>query len=84
MLYNMYVPKHFWGAVLTVFSLINYMPSIVLHNQSLFSLLYPHYSRFPLPPHVFGCMAFAHVLDPDQDKLSPYTRKCLVRLCSYS
>ena len=52
------------------------MPSSVVHT-SPYSLLYPTTSPFPLPPRIFGCVAFVHVLDPGLDKLSPRARKCV-------
>lgn len=76
--HDMQVPKHFWGdVVLTACHLINHMPSNILNHKSLFSLLYPTSSPFPLTPHVFGCVAFVHVLDPGQDKLSPQAHECI-------
>jgi len=76
--HDMQVPKHFWGdVVLTACHLINRMPSNILNHKSLFSLLYPTCSLFPLTPRVFGCVAFVHVLDLGQDKLSPQAHKCI-------
>ena len=76
--HDMQVPKHFWGdVVLSACHLINHMPSNILNHKSLFSLLYPTRSLFPLTPRVFGCVAFVHVLDPGQDKLSPQAHKCI-------
>jgi hypothetical protein len=54
----------------------NRMRSIVQNLRSQFSLFYHDRPPFPLTPHVFGC-AFVHILDPGQDKLSPWTRKCV-------
>jgi hypothetical protein len=74
----MQVPKHFWGAVvLTACHLINRMPSAILNHRSPFSLLYPNHASFPLTLHVFGCVAFVHVLDCHQDKLAPRAHKCV-------
>jgi hypothetical protein len=78
LLFHMQVPKHFWGdAVLTACHLINRMPSVVLNQESPFSVLYPERTPFSLAPHVFGCVAFVHVLDPSRDKLSPRSCKCI-------
>jgi hypothetical protein len=78
LLFHMQVPKHFWGeAVLTACHLINHMPSIVLNQESPFSVLYPERDPFSLTSRVFGCVAFVHVLDPGRDKLSPRSRKCI-------
>ena len=72
LLFHMHVPKHFWGdAVLTACRLINRMPSVFLNNKSSFCLLYPERAPFSLTPHVFGYVAFVHVLDPSHDKLLP-------------
>ncbi|RVW70458.1 Retrovirus-related Pol polyprotein from transposon RE2 [Vitis vinifera] len=65
------VPFRFWGdAVLTACYLINRMPSSVLHNQIPHSLLFPDQPLYFLPPRVFGCTCFVHILTPGQDKLS--------------
>jgi hypothetical protein len=78
LLFHMQVPKHFWGdAVLIAYHLINRMPSVVLNQESPFSVLYLERTTFSLTPHVFGCVAFVHVLDPGRDKLSPRSRKCI-------
>jgi hypothetical protein len=78
LLFHMQVPKHFWGnAVLTDCHLINSMPSVVLNQESPFSVLYLERAPFSLTPRVFGCVAFVHVLDPGRDKLSPRSRKCI-------
>ena len=44
-------------------------------------MLYPHRPHFSLTPCVFGCVTFAHVLDPGRDKLS---RSCKCVFLSYS
>ncbi|RVW79787.1 Retrovirus-related Pol polyprotein from transposon RE1 [Vitis vinifera] len=65
------VPFRFWGdAVLTACFLINRMPSSVLHDQIPHSLLFPDQPLYFLPPRVFGCTCFVHILTPGQDKLS--------------
>ncbi|RVW26876.1 Retrovirus-related Pol polyprotein from transposon RE2 [Vitis vinifera] len=50
--------------------LINRMPSSVLHDQIPHSLLFPDQPLYFLPPRVFGCTCFVHILTPGQDKLS--------------
>jgi hypothetical protein len=78
LLFHMQVSKHFWDdAVLTACHLINRMPSVVLNQESPFSVLYPERSPFSLTSRVFGCVAFVHVLDPGRDKLAPRSRKCI-------
>ena len=77
------VPQRFWGdAILTAFYLINRMPSFVLGNQVPHSLLFPNQPLFCLPPRVFGCTCFVHILTPGQDKLSAKAAKCI--FLSYS
>ncbi|KAJ9671998.1 hypothetical protein PVL29_025581 [Vitis rotundifolia] len=72
------VPFRFWGdAVLTACYLINRMPSSVLHDQIPHSLLFPDQPLYFLPPRVFGCICFVHILTPGQDKLSAKAMKCL-------
>ena len=72
------VPFCFWGdAVLTACYLINRMPSSVLHDQIPHSLLFPDQPLYFLPPRVFGCTCFVHILTPGQDKLSGRATKCI-------
>ncbi|KAJ9671256.1 hypothetical protein PVL29_027306 [Vitis rotundifolia] len=72
------VPFRFWGdAVLTTCYLINRMPSSVLHDQIPHSLLFPDQPLYFLPPRVFGCTCFVHILTPRQDKLSAKVTKCI-------
>ncbi|KAJ9701816.1 hypothetical protein PVL29_006965 [Vitis rotundifolia] len=72
------VPFRFWGdAVLTTCYLINRMPSSVLHDQIPHFLLFPDQPLYFLPPRVFGCTCFVHILTPGQDKLSAKAMKCL-------
>ncbi|KAJ9692402.1 hypothetical protein PVL29_011454 [Vitis rotundifolia] len=72
------VPFHFWGdVVLTACYLINRMPSSILHDQIPHSLLFPNQPLYFLPPRVFGCTCFVHILTPGQDKLSAKATKCI-------
>ncbi|RVW32180.1 Retrovirus-related Pol polyprotein from transposon RE2 [Vitis vinifera] len=64
-------------AVLTACYLINRMPSSVLHDQIPHSLLFPDQPLYFLPPRVFGCTCFVHILTPGQDKLSARATKCI-------
>ncbi|RVX11393.1 Retrovirus-related Pol polyprotein from transposon RE1 [Vitis vinifera] len=41
------------------------------------SLLFPDQPLYFLPPRVFGCTCFVHILTPGQDKLSAKAMKCL-------
>ena len=59
------VPQRFWGdAILAACYLINRMPSFVLHDQIPHSILLPTQPLFYLPPRVFGCICFVHILTP--------------------
>ncbi|RVW73205.1 Retrovirus-related Pol polyprotein from transposon RE2 [Vitis vinifera] len=61
----------FWGdAVLTACYLINRCPPLSYHDQIPHSLLFPDQPLYFLPPRVFGCTCFVHILTPGQDKLS--------------
>ena len=73
------VPQCFWGdAILAACYLINRMPSVVLHDQIPHSILLPIQPLFYLPPRVFGCACFVHILTPGQDKLSAKAMKCVL------
>ena len=77
-LLHYHVPFRFWGdAVLTACYLINRMPSSVLHAQIPHSLLSPGQPLYFLPPRVFGCTCFVHILTLGQDKLSAKATKCI-------
>ncbi|RVW60738.1 Retrovirus-related Pol polyprotein from transposon TNT 1-94 [Vitis vinifera] len=72
------VPFCFWGnVVLTTCYLINRMPSCVLHDQIPHSLLFPDQPLYFLPPRVFCCTCFVHILTLGQDKLSAKATKCI-------
>ena len=58
------------------------MPSSVLYDQISHSILLPTQPLFYLPPHVFGCVCFVHILTPGQDKLFANATKCV--FLSYS
>ena len=78
LLLHSHVPFRFLGdAVLTACYLINHMPSSVLHDQIPHSLLFPDQPLYFLPPRVFGCTCFVHILTLGQDKLSAKSMKCL-------
>lgn len=82
LMFATHVPKHFWGeAVLTATYLINRMPSRVLNFQTPFQILlnsHPHI-RFlsHVPPKIFGCTAFVHVVQQNRSKLDPRSLKCI-------
>ena len=53
------------------------MPSSILHDQIPHSILLPTQPLFYLPPRVFGCVCFVHILTPGQDNLSVKATKCV-------
>ena len=53
------------------------MPSYVLHDQIPHSLLFPDQPLYFLPPRVFSCTCFVHILTTGQDKLSAKATKCI-------
>ena len=53
------------------------MPSSALHDQIPHSLLFPDQPLYFLPPRVFGCTCFVHILTPGQDKPSAKATKCI-------
>ena len=72
------IPQRFLGdAILTACYLINRMPSSILGDQVPHSLLFPNQPLFCLPPRVFGCTCFVHILTLGQDKLSVKAVKCI-------
>ena len=57
------VTQRFRGdAILAACSLINHISSSVLHDQIPHSILQPNQPLFCLPPRVFGCVCFVHIL----------------------
>ena len=72
------VPQRFLGdAILAACYLINCMPSSILHDQIPNSVLLLNQPLFCLPPRVFDCVCFVHILTPGQDKLSAKAMKCV-------
>ena len=51
------------------------MPSSVLHDKIPNSILFPNQYLFCLPPRVFSCVCFVHILTLGQDKLSAKAMK---------
>ena len=49
----------------------------MLHDQILHSLLFPDQPLYFLPPRVFGCTCFVHILTSGQDKISAIATKCI-------
>ena len=72
------VPQPFWGdATFAACYLINRMPSSVLHDKIPHSILFPNQPLFCLPPCVFDCVCFVHILSLGQDKLSAKDTECV-------
>ncbi|RVW20204.1 Retrovirus-related Pol polyprotein from transposon RE1 [Vitis vinifera] len=51
--------------------------TLLLHSHIPHSFLFPDQPLYFLPPRVFGCTCFIHILTPGQDKLSAKAMKCL-------
>ena len=49
----------------------------MLHDHIPHSLLFSDQPLYFLPPRVFGCICFVHILTPGQDKLSAKATKCI-------
>ncbi|RVW58902.1 Retrovirus-related Pol polyprotein from transposon RE2 [Vitis vinifera] len=56
---------------------LNTRIDILLRQLIPHSLLFPDQPLYFLPPRVFGCTCFVHILTPAQDKLSAKAMKCL-------
>ena len=76
--FHMHVPKSYWSdAVLTACHLINRMPSTVLGGQIPYTVLSLDAPLFHLPPKIFGCVCYVHILGLGSDKLDPRSIKCV-------
>ena len=53
------------------------MSSSIFHDKIPHSILFPSQPLFCLPPRVFGCVCFVHILILGQDKLSSKATKCV-------
>ena len=72
------IPQRFLrDAILTACNLINRKPSSILSDQVPHSLLFPNQPLFCLPPCVFECTCFVHILAAGQDKFSTKAAKCI-------
>ena len=66
--FHMRVPKSYWSnAILTACHLINHMPSTILGGQIPYTVLSPNAPLFHLPPKIFGCVCYVHILGPGSD-----------------
>lgn len=60
-LFQRNVYKYFWRkAVLTSVLFINRMPSRILQDRTLVSILSRHWDQYFLTPHIFHCLYFVH------------------------
>ena len=76
--FHMHVPKSYWSdAVLTACHLINHMTSTILSGQIPYTALSLDAPLFHLPPKIFGCVCYVHILGPGSDKLDPRSIKCV-------
>ena len=76
--FHMCVSKSYWSnAVLPACHLINRMPSTVLGAQIPYTVLSLDAPLFHLPPKIFGCVCYVHILGPGSDKLDPRYIKCV-------
>ena len=70
------VTQRFRGdATLAAYYLINRMSSSVLHDKIPHCIFFPNQPLFCLPPCVFGCICFVHILTPEQNKLLAKKKK---------
>ena len=53
------------------------MPSTALGGQIPYTVLSPNAPLFPLPPKIFSCVCYVHILGPGSDKLDPRSIKCV-------
>ena len=75
LMFHMRVPKSYWSdVVLTACHLINRMHSTILGGQIPYTVLSPNAHLFHLPPKIFGCLCYVHILG---DKLDPRSIKCV-------
>ena len=76
LLYEIYVPHYLWSdAVIIATYLHNRLPSFPLGGAISLTRLFPNTSLFPLPPRVYGCIAFVQDYTPSLSKLAPHALK---------
>ena len=83
MMFQMNIPKVFWGEiVLTTSYLINRMSTYVLKYETptnTLKLCYTtsHHLFSSLTPKVFGCTSFVHIHGHNHSKFDPKAQKCI-------
>ena len=82
LLFQNKVPKSYWGeAVLTAAHLINRIPSRVLDHKEPILVLTKFFPQVPqpnsIPPKIFGCPAYVHILAHQRSKLDARALKCV-------
>ena len=76
LLFEIGVPQNLWyDAILTSTYLINCLPSSPLGNEVPLCDLHLDRDLFPLPPCVFGCVAFVQDHSAKKSKLAPQSLK---------
>ena len=53
------------------------MSSTILGGQIPYTVLSPDAPLFHLPPKIFGCVCYVHILGPGSDKLNPRSNICV-------
>lgn len=79
------VPKYLWGdALLSAMYVINRVPSSVLAFQTPLQILTAKIQDMPsisnLPPKVFGCVAYAHILSSTWQIITSGYQMCFCRI----
>lgn len=77
LLFQASLPFKCWGvAVLTATYLINRIPTPIVHNTSLYEVIF---SSPPIYPHlkVFGCLCYASTLKHNRTKFDSRAKKCI-------
>ena len=83
MMFQMNIPKVFWGEIVLITSyLINRMSTYVLKYETPTNTLKQcyttsHHLFSSLTPKVFGCTAFVHIHGHNHSKFDPKAQKCI-------
>ncbi|RVW80864.1 Retrovirus-related Pol polyprotein from transposon RE1 [Vitis vinifera] len=73
---NIFQPIYFRLCLIMGF-FISLLVLILLNKMGFLTPFFPDQPLYFLPPRVFGCTCFVHILTPGQDKLSAKAMKCL-------